>query len=64
VDEEVLAFYAAPGRFTTLDGDVLALDSIGRVVEVVQGLLIYDTDEQLRVGDEVFDVLRGRVEAV
>lgn len=45
MDEEVLAFYATPGRFTTvegIEGEVLASDDIGRVVEVVQGLLIYD----------------------
>jgi hypothetical protein len=46
VDEEVLAFYATPGRFTALEGDVLASDDIGRVVDVVQGLLIYDAVAQ------------------
>jgi hypothetical protein len=53
VDEEVLAFYATPGRFTTLDGDVLASDGIGRVVEVVQGLLIYDVVAQPFYGVEL-----------
>jgi hypothetical protein len=42
VDEEVLAFYATPGRFTTLASDVFASDDVGRVVDVVQGLLVYD----------------------
>jgi hypothetical protein len=42
VDEEVLAFYATPGRFTTLADDAFVPADIDRVVEVVQGLLVYD----------------------
>jgi hypothetical protein len=42
VDQEVLAFYAAPGRFTTLGEGDFASDDIRKVVEVVQGLLVYD----------------------
>lgn len=39
---EALAYYAAPGRFTTLEaGEVLTTD-VKRVVEIVQSLLIYD----------------------
>jgi hypothetical protein len=46
VDQEVLAFYAAPGRFTTLEEGDFASDDIRKVVEVVQGLLIYDVVAQ------------------
>ena len=53
MDEEVLAFYATAGRFTTLQGDVPAPDGIGRVVEVVQGLLIYDVVAQPFYGVEL-----------
>ena len=42
MDQEVLAFYAAPGRFTRLDEGDFASDDIRQVVEVVQGLLVYD----------------------
>ena len=42
----MLAFYAAPGRFTRLDEDDFASDDIRRVVEVVQGLLVYDVVAQ------------------
>ena len=42
MDTEVLAFYAAPGRFTALEEGEYASDDIRQVVEVVQGLLIYD----------------------
>jgi hypothetical protein len=42
VDEDILEFYASPGRFTLLeDGDFSSAD-IREVVEVVQGLLVYD----------------------
>ncbi len=40
--EEALAFYSAPGRFTSLEKGDFASDDVRRVVEVVQGLLIYD----------------------
>lgn len=36
-----LGFYAAPGRFTTLSQPFTETD-VGRVVEIVQGLLVYD----------------------
>jgi hypothetical protein len=43
VDRDVLDFYATPGRFTLLeDGDFSSAD-VREVVEVVQGLLVYDT---------------------
>ena len=42
VDQGTLDFYATPGRFTTLgDGD-FSSGAIAEVVEVVQGLLVYD----------------------
>jgi hypothetical protein len=42
MNHEALDFYASPGRFTALaEGDAVSGD-IARVVEVVQGLLIYD----------------------
>jgi hypothetical protein len=39
---DALEFYATPGRFTTLERDMFACDDVRRVVEVVQGLLVYD----------------------
>jgi hypothetical protein len=42
VDREVLAYYGAPGRFTKLKEGEFASDDIREVVEVVQGLLVYD----------------------
>lgn len=46
MNQGLLAFYAAPGRFTTLgEGDSVS-DDIRKVVEVVQGLLIYDVVAQ------------------
>lgn len=53
MDEEVLAFYATPGRFTTLGDDAFVADGIGRVVDVVQGLLIYDVVAQPFYGVEL-----------
>ena len=41
-----LEFYATPGRFTTLGSDGFASDDVRRVVDVVQGLLIYDVVAQ------------------
>ncbi|MEL7155706.1 MAG: transglutaminase domain-containing protein [Actinomycetota bacterium] len=38
-----LEFYASPSRFTTLDEGEFASDDVGEVVDVVQGLLVYDT---------------------
>lgn len=44
--QDVLEFYTTPGRFTTLEGDGLGTGDVGRVVEVVQGLLVYDVVAQ------------------
>ncbi len=41
-----LAFYATPGRFTTLEGAPFVAGDIRRVVDVVQGLLVYDVVAQ------------------
>lgn len=41
--QDVLEFYATPGRFTTLEEGTFASRDLDRVVEVVQGLLLYDT---------------------
>jgi Transglutaminase-like superfamily len=46
MEQEVLAFYSAPGRFTTLEEGDFASDDIAKVVEVVQGLLVYDVVAQ------------------
>ena len=46
MDPEVLPFYSAPGRFTTLEEGEYASEDIHEVVEVVQGLLIYDVVAQ------------------
>ena len=40
--EDVFGFYAAPGRFTTLAAEDAVRADIERVVQVVQGLLVYD----------------------
>jgi Transglutaminase-like superfamily len=42
MSEDVLDFYATPGRFTTLDDGDVGSPDIERVVEIVQGLMIYD----------------------
>lgn len=39
---EVLDYYAAPGRFTRLDDHEFSSNDVREVVDVVQGLLIYD----------------------
>ncbi len=53
MDREALEFYATPGRFTTLgDGDFSSGD-VHEVVEVVQGLLVYDVVAQPFYGVEL-----------
>lgn len=51
--QDALEYYAAPGRFTTLERDTFASDDIDRVVEVVQGLLVYDVVAQPFYGVEL-----------
>lgn len=52
-DWNVLDFYAAPGRFTTLEEDTFASADVSKVVEVVQGLLVYDVVAQPFYGVEL-----------
>ena len=42
VDRAPLDFYATPGRFTDIRAHGLSLTNVAEVVEVVQGLLVYD----------------------
>jgi hypothetical protein len=42
MDRAVLEYYTAPGRFTSLTGDVPASTDVRAVVAIVQGLLVYD----------------------
>jgi Transglutaminase-like superfamily len=46
VDQSSLDYYATPGRFTTLDDADLPPGEIADVVDVVQGLLVYDLAAQ------------------
>jgi Transglutaminase-like superfamily len=58
---ESLTFYAAPGRFTLLDEGEFSSGDIDKVVEVVQGLLIYDVVAQPFYG---VDLTARQVEAI
>jgi hypothetical protein len=42
VDQETLDFYATPGRFTKLAEDDFSSADVSKVIDVVQGLLVYD----------------------
>lgn len=53
MNQGTLDFYAAPGRFTTLGDDDFPTGAIGEVVEVVQGLLVYDLAAQPFYGVEL-----------
>lgn len=53
VDGQILDFYATPGRFTSLDDGDFSSTDIRRVVEVVQGLLVYDVVAQPFYGVEL-----------
>ena len=46
MNQDALEFYAIPGRFTTLEDGDFSSGDIRRVVEVVQGLLVYDAVAQ------------------
>ena len=53
MNQDTLDYFAAPGRFTTVgDGD-FSSGAIGEVVEVVQGLLVYDLVAQPFYGVEL-----------
>jgi Transglutaminase-like superfamily len=53
VGQEALDFYAAPGRFTKLDDGEFTSSDVRKVVEVVQGLLVYDAVAQPFYGVEL-----------
>jgi hypothetical protein len=49
----VLEYYAAPGRFTSLDDHAFSSNDVRKIVGVVQGLLIYDMVAQPFYGVEL-----------
>jgi hypothetical protein len=53
MDRETLDFYATPGRFTILEDGDFSSGDVRKVVEVVQGLLIYDVVAQPFYGVEL-----------
>ena len=53
MNQEALEFYATPGRFTTLEDGDFSSGDIRKVVEVVQGLLVYDVVAQAFYGVEL-----------
>jgi hypothetical protein len=53
VDAAALAYYAAPGRFTKLGDGEFSSGDVRDVVDVVQGLLVYDTVVQPFYGAEL-----------
>ena len=56
MDQDIFDFYSKPGRFTTLDDGNFSTDDVRRVVEVVQGLLVYDVVAQPFYGLELSHV--------
>jgi hypothetical protein len=61
VDQEVLQFYAAPGPFTELETGELASGDVRDVVEIVQGLLVYDVVARPFYGVELGPVQAGTI---
>lgn len=53
MDQETLDFYAAPGRFTKLGDIEFSSSDIHKVVDIVQGLLVYDAVAQPFYGVEL-----------
>jgi len=53
IDDAVLDFYRTPGRFTRLDDGALTSGDVREVVQVVQGLLLYDVVAQPFYGVEL-----------
>ena len=53
MDQDVLDYYATPGRFTTLADGEFSSNDIDEVVDVVQGLLVYDLMAQPFYGVEL-----------
>jgi len=64
VNQAALEFYATPGRFTTLAEGEWSSGDIREVVEVVQGLLLYDVVAQsfygVELGPEQADAIHER----
>lgn len=61
MDQQPLAFYAAPGRFTAVHDPELPPGEIEKVVEVVQGLLIYDLAAEPMYGVELSPQQAGAI---
>jgi len=53
MDQTALEYYATPGRFTTIGEIDFSSSDVRRVVEVVQGLLVYDVVAQPFYGAEL-----------
>jgi hypothetical protein len=53
VDQRILDYYATPGRFTRLEDGDFSSNDVRKVVEVVQGLLVYDVVAQPFYGVEL-----------
>jgi hypothetical protein len=53
MDQEALDFYATPGRFTTTGSRDFSSSDVPKVVQVVQGLLVYDVVAQPFYGVEL-----------
>ena len=53
MDRQTLDFYATPGRFTRIEDGVFSSGDVRKVVEVVQGLLVYDVVAQPFYGVEL-----------
>src|SRR4051812_44603552 len=53
MDQTALEYYATPGRFTAIGDAGFSSSDIRRVVEVVQGLLVYDVVAQPFYGVEL-----------
>jgi hypothetical protein len=53
VDQEVFDYYSTPGHFTRLTESDFSSDDVRKVVDVVQGLLVYDVVAQPFYGVEL-----------
>ncbi|MGH9025736.1 MAG: transglutaminase-like domain-containing protein [Acidimicrobiia bacterium] len=64
MDTSALDFYATPGRFTTLEPGDAASSKVSEVVDLVQGLLVYDVVAQpfygVELGPEQADAIHER----
>lgn len=62
MNEVVLDYYAKPGRFTALDDCEVSSGDVRDVVDIVQGLLIYDTVAQPFYGVELSAQQAGTIQ--